>query len=95
MVQDAHEQLQKIVLTSRIPFEEREQFAVALGLLDEEGAALLVGLFESDAMWIEKMYENFRQKKKAIEEKNMDIWNDIMHDEEDLLKSVAQVAQEE
>jgi hypothetical protein len=95
MTKNAHEQLKEMVLVSRIPFDEREQFAVALALLDEDTAALLLGLFESDPSWIEKMYENFKQKKNAIGNKDMDAWRAIMRDEEDLLKSIDQISQEE
>jgi|GEM_PF-2478051 len=95
MTKNVHEQLKEIVLASRIPFDEREQFAVALALLDEDTAALLLGLFESDSSWIEKMYENFKQKKNAIGNKDMDAWRTIMRDEEDLLKSIDQISQEE
>jgi hypothetical protein len=83
------QKLNEIILSSNIPFEERERFLLALSQLDDEFLGEVVDFFK-DREWVTKMYDNFHKKEEAIKSGNRQDWDKIVEDEEDALKSIAQ-----
>lgn len=83
------QKLNEIILSSNIPFEERERFLLALSQLDDEFLGEVVVFFQ-DREWVTKIYDNFHKKEGVIKSGDQNAWDKIVEDEEDALKSITQ-----
>jgi len=75
--QKIHEHIEKSSLT----LEEKREFTEVFAQTKEEALRPVLKLIESDGAWVEKLYQNYVQKKEAVVTGNMDAWSDAIEKE--------------
>lgn len=80
------EKILRLLSESSVSQNDQEIFLEScLGVVDEN-LELLAELFVESPDWIEKVVENFKEKREAAFERNMKRWHDIVDDEVSMLK---------
>ena len=65
--------------------EQREFLKILSDNVDNQQLETLFNLFQEDPSWIEKIWENYCQKRKTFKNNNSKAWDNIMLEEESLL----------
>lgn len=79
--------IKSIIRSSKLSFQEIDEFVDFVSRLDEKSLATLIELFEKKPSWILKFYQNIQSKKTALNKKDKKTWNEIIEKENlDLLE---------
>jgi hypothetical protein len=75
------EKISKLIAKSSLSEDDQRMFLESCYGVVDDNLALLVELFIKSPDWIEKVFENFKEKREAAYERNMQRWNDIISSE--------------
>lgn len=74
-------QLQKLISSSGLSGEQKEEFLSLFSKAKDEDLKYIVELFKDDPSYIEKIYEAYRVKSAAFKNKDLKSWKKILQKE--------------
>lgn len=80
--------INEIVRSSKLSPAEQEEFLSLLSQSTDEELVAVVNVCKDDQRWIGKLYENYKEKKQAIEKKDTNAWREIVQNEHDALREI-------
>lgn len=81
-------ELEKIIFSSTLKKEEKNEFYNAFGFAPEDDLLLIIKLFKEDKKWIYLIYDNYKKKKNAFAIDNPYELQDILKNEQKLLTEI-------
>lgn len=76
------QKIRELLQNSILSKEDQDDLVALFSLSEDSELEPIVKLFSEDKNWIKKISDNYRAKKTAISEKNSDLWQKIIEDEE-------------
>lgn len=80
--------IKDILSKSSLKEKEKKEFIELLYLARDEDLKILIELFSEDISWVEKIFNNFKLKKKALEKGDRMLWKKILKDEMNYLTEI-------
>lgn len=81
-------QLQKLIFSSDLSNEQKEEFLGLFSKAKDEDLKYVVDLFKDDPSYIEKIYGVYRVKSAAFKNKNLKAWREILQKEHQDLEKI-------
>lgn len=81
MQRNTFQKIHELIEKSSLTLEEKREFTEVFAQTKEEALRPVLKLIESDGAWVEKLYQNYVQKKEAVVTGNMDAWSDAIEKE--------------
>ena len=82
------QKIKKLILNVDIPLDEAEELINSLSKISNSELEDVLNLFSGDPSWIKKINNIYKAKKVTFITKNPKIWQQILREEEKLLKEV-------
>ena len=86
--QNTFQKIRSIINASELDEGAKREFVEVFAQTREAALAPVLKLLESDALWVVKLYENYRMKKDAVVTGNMAAWHDVLAQERAELEKV-------
>lgn len=87
MDKENFQELKKIIFDSGIPFTEKEDLVWLFEGATEEEMRAATDLFLEDGAWIQKISDNYHQKKIALLADDAEMWKKILENESEMVKN--------
>jgi hypothetical protein len=81
-------ELKKIIFSSTLKEEEKNEFYNILGFLPENDLLLMIKLFKENQKWIHLIYDNYKKKGNAFAINNPYEFKDMLKNEQKLLDEI-------
>tara|TARA_B100000745_G_scaffold290137_2_gene228819 strand:+ start:3528 stop:3794 length:267 start_codon:yes stop_codon:yes gene_type:complete len=81
MKENIFQQIESYITHSPLPTEKQRAFIELFAQTKEEALRPVLALMDKDSAWVERLYENYIQKKDALTTGNMDAWKDAIEKE--------------
>ena len=82
------DKIQALLKKSNLVLEEQNELLAALKLLPSTELNELYNFLKNHPEWVDKLYQNYKQKKSAATLKDNKKWQDIFKKEEEELKKL-------
>lgn len=80
--QNIFQQIKNVVEHSSLSALQQREFLLLFAQTKETALKPVLDLFLKDIGWVERLYENYEAKKKAIITGSMDAWKDVVQKEQ-------------
>ncbi len=88
MIKLDFDKLKEIIKNSSLSLSEQENFLDLFSKAGLKDLSAAVEVFNEKPEWIKKMYDNYKAKKRAIGERNINFWEEILKKEEEDLTNL-------
>lgn len=82
------QKIKELLQNSILSKEDQDDLVVLFSLSEDSKLEPVVKLFSENKNWIKKISDNYKTKKEAIVNKNPDLWQKIIEDEEKQLNEL-------
>lgn len=82
------EEIKNLITSSDLSTEDQKEFLIILSQLQDKDLEVFLNLFKEDKNWIRKFYDNYKIKRKAFENKDKNLWNQILDQEKEELNKI-------
>jgi hypothetical protein len=76
----------ELIEKSQLSQKDKSNFVSLLSRATDEELENIVSLFSESSSWVEVMYDNYKNKEAALENKDSDQWNTIVAGEKSMLQ---------
>lgn len=79
--QNIFQKIKDVIEHSSLSVLEQREFLLLFAQTKEQALKPILDLFLTDAEWVERLHENYQEKKKAIITGSMDAWKEVIEKE--------------
>ncbi len=86
MEKNTFQKVHEIIEQSSLSLDAKREFSELFARTKESALMPVLSLFERDAEWVEKLYENYRKKKDAFVTGSIDTWKETIETQREALE---------